>query len=211
MHARERLIEAHAYLAGVSAVRWGRSYHSGVGLSLEDLVGAGYIGLVAAVDEFDRSRGTAFKTWAITKIRGAILEYIREADWIPRSVRAEMRRDEAANRSESLRPVELRCCALETRLRTARCSDSELFVADIVPDPEEDTERLAIEWDERMSLLKEVGRLPAREAKVIRLRYGSDKSFKEIGARLGCSESRAYQLHRNAIARLKLWLSEAEG
>ena len=83
--AREHLIQRYAHLVSITAGRLFGPLPNGI--EREDLVGAGVVGLVKAVDQFDPERGIKFETYAITLIRGAILEMLRGDDWVPRLVR----------------------------------------------------------------------------------------------------------------------------
>lgn len=100
--ARSQLIQRYAHLVTITAYRLFGSLPCGV--ERDDLVGAGVVGLVKAVDQFDPDRGIKFETYAITLIRGAILEMLRGDDWVPRLVR---------DQQKQLRQAYMR---LETRL-----------------------------------------------------------------------------------------------
>src|SRR3954452_1825917 len=83
--ARSQIIRRYAHLVSITAGRLFGPLPSGV--ERDDLVGAGVVGLVKAVDQFDPNRGIKFETYAITLVRGAILEMLRGDDWVPRLVR----------------------------------------------------------------------------------------------------------------------------
>ncbi|HOK55308.1 MAG TPA: sigma-70 family RNA polymerase sigma factor, partial [Armatimonadota bacterium] len=83
--ARDALITQYAYLVKITAGRVVTSLPPNV--DREDLISAGVIGLIKAIDQFDTSRNVKFETYAIALIRGAILEMLREEDWVPRSIR----------------------------------------------------------------------------------------------------------------------------
>src|SRR5436190_13558345 len=100
--ARFDLINHYSYLVKITAGRLVTSMPGG--LDREDLVGAGVIGLVKSVDQFDPTRDVKFETYAIALIRGAILEMLRDEDWVPRSIR------------EKLKALDKAMSALETRL-----------------------------------------------------------------------------------------------
>src|SRR5947208_9790233 len=84
-HARANIINKYAYLVKITAGRVVSNLPPS--LEREDLVSAGAVGLIKAVDQFDLNRQVKFETYAIALIRGAILEMLREEDWVPRSVR----------------------------------------------------------------------------------------------------------------------------
>ena len=89
--AREDLIQHYAYLVKVTVGRLVANLPGG--MDREDLVGAGIVGLIKAVDHYDITRAVKFETYAIALIRGAVLEMLREQDWVPRSIREHSRRD----------------------------------------------------------------------------------------------------------------------
>jgi len=92
--ARDERIRKHAYLVYISAQRLLPRHCPQI--SLEDLEGEGYVALVSAADRFDPARGVRFSTFAIAMIRGRILEYLREQDWMPRLLRTQLRALDAA-------------------------------------------------------------------------------------------------------------------
>src|ERR1043165_3964209 len=100
--ARNELINHYSYLVKITAGRLVTSLPRG--LDREDLIGAGVIGLIKSVDQFDPTRDVKFETYAIALIRGAILEMLRDEDWVPRSIR------------EKLKALDRTLMALETRL-----------------------------------------------------------------------------------------------
>src|ERR1700730_7308114 len=100
--ARAELINHYSYLVKITAGRLVTSLPGG--LDREDLIGAGVIGLIKSVDQFDPSRDVKFETYAIALIRGAILEMLRDEDWVPRSIR------------EKLKALDRALMALETSL-----------------------------------------------------------------------------------------------
>src|SRR5271170_7086022 len=100
--ARVELINHYSYLVKITAGRLVTSLPGG--LDREDLIGAGVIGLVKSVDQFDPTRDVKFETYAIALIRGAILEMLRDEDWVPRSIR------------EKLKALDRAMMALETSL-----------------------------------------------------------------------------------------------
>ncbi len=228
--ARDRLISHFAYLVKITAGR----VISNLPPSLErdDLVSAGILGLIKAVDQFDTSRQVKFETYAIALIRGAILEMLREDDWVPRSVRERVKtlertytdleikfgrpatEDEMAN-ALNMQPEEFQKLLVETG-RTSLLSLEDILVgneggeklhlADVIHD-EAAVPSLEAEMHERRRMLgKAVDRLPERERLVISLYYYEGMTFKEIGKILTISESRVYQLHTQAVLRLHGYL-----
>lgn len=229
--ARDILINQYAYLVKVTAGR----VVTNLPLSVErdDLIGAGVVGLVKAVDQFDSSRLVKFETYAIALIRGAILEMLREEDWLPRSVRErvkslertyiqlEMQLGRPATEDEVSSALGISVDELQSTLTEASRStllslddiiinmdgNDQIHLGDLVDDNSA-TPSEEIESKEATRLLgKAIDRLPEREKHVISIYYYEGLTFREIGKVLSVSESRVYQLHTQAILRLRGYLS----
>ncbi len=233
LKARETLIDNYSYLVKITAGR----IAGGVPPSLdrEDLISAGIIGLIRAVDQFDASREVKFETYAIALIRGAILELLRGEDWAPRSVRdkikllertyadVELRLGRPGTDEEVAGALGLMVDGLHKMLSdVAQASvlsldellfssepDASLRVVDTVEDTSQTgSTTQAVEKRERRSALNvAVKRLPEREHLVLSLYYYEGLTFKEIGKILTVSESRVFQLHQQAMMRLRGYLS----
>ncbi len=228
--ARAELIEHYAYLVKITAGRIISKLPPS--LEREDLISAGIVGLVKAVDQFDVNRQVKFETYAIALVRGAILEMLREDDWVPRSVRErlkalqnaykdlEIRLGRPANETEVAAELSMETEEFQKLLvdagRTSQlsleevlvCGDGaeQLHISDVLQD-EKALPSLEIELHERKRLLgKAIDRLPERERMVIALYYFEGLTFKEVGRTLTISESRVYQLHTQAVIRLKGYL-----
>ncbi|MBC7529528.1 MAG: FliA/WhiG family RNA polymerase sigma factor [Chthonomonadaceae bacterium] len=230
--ARDRLITHFAYLVKITAGR----LISNLPPSMErdDLYTAGIMGLIKAVDQFDLGRQVKFETYAIALIRGAILEMLREDDWAPRRVRELMKqleRTAMALEIELRRPAtdielakamemtteDLQKILVETGRASLlslddilgssnRSEDGDLTLGDVIQDPTA-LPTFEAEIKERKHLLgKAVSRLPERERMVVTLYYYEGSTFKEIGKILTISESRVYQLHGQAVIRLRGYL-----
>lgn len=233
LRARETLIDNYSYLVKITAGR----IAGGVPPSLdrEDLISAGVIGLIRAVDQFDSTREVKFETYAIALIRGAILELLRGEDWAPRSVRdkikllertyreLELRHGRPATDEEVASEMSLQVDGLHKMLsEVAQASvlsldemlfssepDATLRVVDTVEDPtaERNTTKTVEKQERREALKVAVKRLPEREHLVLSLYYYEGLTFKEIGKILQVSESRVFQLHQQAMMRLRGYLS----
>jgi len=230
--ARDQIINHYAYLVKITAGRVVTSLPPN--LERDDLVSAGVMGLIKAVDQFDVTRQVKFETYAIALIRGAILEMLREEDWVPRSVRdnvkalertyyqLEVKLGRPATEEEvagemGLTEAELlkvlvntsraNVLSLDDMIMGGGSSDGErLHLADVLQD-----ENANVAADVEMTAMKTslgagIDRLPDRERLVISLYYYEGLTFKEIGKVLTVSESRVYQLHTQAVLRLRGYL-----
>jgi RNA polymerase sigma factor for flagellar operon FliA len=231
-NARFELINHYSYLVKITSGRLVSNIPGG--LDREDLIGAGVIGLIKSVDQFDPTRDVKFETYAIALIRGAILEMLRDEDWVPRSVREKIKSLDRANMSLETklgRPPTHRELAetmgtsendvsellvrmgrtniysLDDMLQTSDSEDSIHFIEMLVDDTSNTSGE--IEGREIKRILADgVDTLPERERLVVALYYFEGLTFKEIGKVLGVSESRVYQLHTQAMSRLRTWLRD---
>lgn len=228
--ARDRLITRYAYLVKITAGRVVTSLPPNV--DREDLISAGVIGLIKAIDQFDRERKVKFETYAIALIRGAILEMLREEDWVPRSVRERVKLLERtflslegslgrpATEEEISTELGIDVDALHHMLtdagRAALLSLDDIVLTsdgaekirlgDIVQDFRTNTVADVEVKAMKTTLGQCINRLPEREQLVISLYYYEGLTFKEIGRILGVSESRVYQLHTQAVIRMRGYL-----
>ncbi|HEY7761134.1 MAG TPA: RNA polymerase sigma factor FliA [Burkholderiales bacterium] len=195
-------------------------------VQVDDLIQAGLLGLLDAAKNFDDTQGAQFETYAIQRIRGSILDELRQADWLPRNVRKNLRRIEAAissleqqygraPREQELADVlgvpldEYQHMLLESRgyqlLHYEDFQESEdsdffdVFLSQNQIGP------LDVLEDQRFrrALVQAISVLPEREKIVMGLYYEQEMNLKEIGEVLGVSESRVCQLHSQAVARLR--------
>lgn len=230
MKERDALISHYAYLVKITAGRVVTSLPPNV--ERDDLISAGIIGLIKAIDQFDTSREVKFETYAIALIRGAILEMLREEDWVPRSVRErvkalertyldlEGRLGRPATEEEVAEAMGIEIDAFHVLLAdTGRASllslddvvlssdgGEKIHLADVVFDENADTSGDIESGSVKQSLGEGIDRLPDRERLVIALYYYEGLTFKEIGKILEVSESRVYQLHTQAVLRLRGYL-----
>ncbi len=229
--ARADLIQHYSYLVKVTS---GRLFAvPPVGSDREDLVGAGVLGLIKAVDNYDPTRDVKFETYAIALIRGAILEMVRQEDWVPRSIREKMRNLDrvviALEMELGHMPSEIEIAdrmgipikeVSELVVRTTRTvvhSLDEVIgtsaqdgpkLVDLVVDEGNNTEREVEGREMRRILVQCTDSLPEREKLVVSLYYHRGLTFREIGSVLGVSEPRAYHLHTQAMTRLRTAMKE---
>lgn len=192
-----------------------------------DLVSYGTFGLIDAIERFDPDRGFKFETFAISRIRGAMLDELRSMDWVPRSVRAKSRAID--NASESLEASLYRSASsaevaqameipeadfLKTvgqvytsgivGLEDTLNSGSATTVADMLSDQDEETDQF---WEMQDTLAQSIEAMPLRERVVLTLYYYEGYTLADIGRVLGVTESRVCQIHTRAIEDLKEDLS----
>jgi RNA polymerase sigma factor for flagellar operon FliA len=212
--ARDQLITHFAYLVKITAGRVISNLPPN--MERDDLVSAGIVGLIKAVDQFDTTRQVKFETYAIALIRGAILETLREDDWVPRSIRERVKNleDEVAS-ALNLEPEEFQKILVDTG-RTSLLSledvligaegSEKLHLSDVLHDDSAPPSLEAEIHERRRMLGRSIERLPEREKLVIALYYYEGMTFKEIGKVMTISESRVYQLHTQAVIRLRGYL-----
>jgi RNA polymerase sigma factor for flagellar operon FliA len=196
----------------------------------DDLVSAAIIGLFDALEKYDKSKGTKFETYAIWRIRGAILDELRSLDWASRSIRRKARSVEEAARelgqklgraateeevadALNLSPTELsrlldevHGTSLLSLSKSVSGEDDQdvIQLEDIVDDPNHKDALEIIENDEsREVLLETVDGLPEQQRLVVSLYYYEEMTLKEIGEALHISESRVSQIHTRAVKTLR--------
>ena len=199
-------------------------------IEFDDLVSYGIFGLLDAIEKYDPNRGIKFKTYAMTRIRGAIFDELRSIDWIPRSIRQKAKQIEqviAELENKLGRTVEDDEIAREMGISndefqsllnklsgTAMLSlndiwylgddSDELSILETLEAPENMNPDVLIEKEEiRDYIIDAIKKLPEKEKKVIVLYYYEDLTLKEIGEVLEVTESRVSQLHTKAIMRLR--------
>lgn len=199
----------------------------------EDLVHAGVVGLIDALHKYDRGKQVQFASYAKFRIRGAILDSLREMDWSPRDLRRKARQvEEAHNQLRSAlgrNPNEQELAArLGLDLHDFQVLLGELDRLDVgslrvhsphdgsdqdlceyLPDHSEDTPLLLCLRSEMKELLaRAIAELPEKERQVLALYYFEELTMKEVGAVLGVGESRVSQIHSLAVTRLRARLAE---
>jgi RNA polymerase sigma factor for flagellar operon FliA len=203
-------------------------------LELGDLVSAGTMGLLRALENFDTSRGLAFSTYAVQRIRGAILDDLRRNDWRPRSLRVKRRRllaaraELEANLGRTATPAEI-AQALGIDLGVywewldAIGQSENIEISDGSSASYEQTnlhmsqakaatlapDQLLVEREQVDRLRDAIARLPERERRVVALCYYEELTLREIGVVLSVTESRVCQIRSRAMKRLKAVLAGA--
>lgn len=188
-----------------------------------DLVSDGIIGLMEAIERFDPERGLSFQTFAVPRIRGAMVDALRSLDWVPRSVRDRVRQVEEAQRdletalgrapedAEIAAHLDMSVDALRAVYAKAATSNvSALEDLDLADDLAPSGTHAVEEDASRTTLLRAVGELPERDQVVIALYYFEHFTLAEIGRVLGVSESRVSQLHSRATLVLRTKLAAAD-
>jgi len=230
---RDRLILTYAPLVKYVAGRVGSGLP--VHVDEEDLVSYGLLGLMGAIDRFDPSRDIKFETFAIARIKGAIIDELRSLDWVPRSVRSRARDIERAmadlervlHRAPTdaelaeklgLKEEELddaltdisrsSIAALDELWTISGSSGDQVSLIDTIEDTTgPDPQGALAQTELRDALGDAIARLPEREKLVVTLYYYEELTLREIGDVLGVTESRVSQLHTKAILRLKARLA----
>src|SRR3954466_10737271 len=219
--ARERLVVAYSPLVKYVAGRMSSGLPSHV--EEADLISYGLIGLINAIERFDLAREIKFETYAIPRIRGAIIDELRSLDWVPRSVRARAREiekvharlehqlhrtptDEEMARALKISVSEFRealvkiststVVALDELWAVSDSSGDAVSLLDTLQDPDApDPEQLLAQSELKDRLADAIAALPEREKLVIALYYYENLTLREIGEVLGVTESRISQLH----------------
>jgi RNA polymerase sigma factor for flagellar operon FliA len=225
---RETFIKQYAplvkYVAGKVAV--GMPHN----VEFDDLVGFGVFGLLDAIDKFDPDKNVKFKTYAVTRIRGAIFDELRSIDWVPRSVRQKTREvedaigsleaqlgrtatDQEIAQSMGMDENEF----LKTMMKISGTSilslndvwfsgdeNDKVSIGDSIESPASLNPEVEVEKNEiRRVIVEAINDLPDKEKKILVLYYYEDLTLKEIGQVLEVTESRVSQLHTKAILRLR--------
>lgn len=231
---RDQLILHYSPLVKYVAGRVGVGLPSNIDQS--DLVSYGIFGLIDAIEKFDITREIKFETYAINRIRGAIIDELRSIDWIPRSVRSKARDVERAYSTlearlqrtpsepevaaelgvpvESLRKIFsqvsfVNVVALDELLHAGGERGDKTTLGESLPDPHaEDPVSLFENEETKYILADSVAALPDREKIVITLYYYEGLTLNEIGQVLGVTESRACQLHTKAVLQLRAKMTD---
>ena len=225
---RNQMIIEHLPLVKYIAARIAGRLPSHV--EVEDLVNAGILGLIDAIDKYDPSRKIKFKTYAEFRVRGAIIDELRSLDWVPRSTRqkasrlerafaqVEQRLGRAATDVEVAEQLGIGVEDLQQMLREAQGvavvsvdelrgegdEDFERNLLEYLADPEAVQPDVKLNLDQIYQIVADaIDNLPEKERLVISLYYYDELTMKEIGEIMDITESRVSQIHTKAVIRLR--------
>ncbi len=232
---REKLLEENLYLVKIIA------YQVAVNLpphiDVNDLIGAGTIGLIEAIDRFDTGKGVQFNTYASIRVRGAIMDELRSMDWMTRSMRDKSNQLEKAYieiERKTGRPAEVEEVANLLEISTEDLHtilgqvsaisvmsledmgighhDEGMDILECIKDPEGKDPMTVVKFNElKRKIAEAVETLPDKEKLIISLYYYDELTLKEIGKVLNITESRVCQLHSQTMHRLKGKLKRCVG
>jgi len=201
-------------------------------VEVDDLIQAGMIGLLDAISRYEETHGAQFETYAVQRIRGAMLDELRSSDWMPRNMRQNMRKIEVAmtEMQQKLgRPPTESEVAARLKMSLAEYQDmladagghqlvyyedfqdgeaGEHFLDRYCTDSSADPLQALMNTGFRSAVIEAIEALPEREKILMGLYYEQEMNLKEIGAIMGVSESRVCQLHSQAVARMRARLRE---
>ena len=235
MDARNRLVVHYSPLVKYVAGR----LSAGLPNSIEqaDLVSYGMFGLIDAINKFEPARGNKFETYAMSRIRGSIIDELRSIDWVPRSLRAKARAvekaytklehellrtpsdaevaDELNTTEEELQNVFTQISffglvALEETVSVGSDRSESMTLGDTLPDPGLGPVGAFEVQETKQILAQALNRLPEREKIVLTLYYYEGLTLGEIGGVLGITESRVCQIHTKAVIQLRSKLAEPQ-
>jgi RNA polymerase sigma factor for flagellar operon FliA len=232
---RDKLIIHYAPLVKYIASRISASLPQSVDQA--DLVSYGIFGLIDAIEKYDTSREIKFETYAINRIKGAIIDELRALDWVPRSVRYRARELERVyyelentlrrvptdkevatamgitieEHNELLSQLSYTSVLALEELWSVGEKDDKVSLIDSIEDTSSPDPAQSFEFEEIKDILADaIRKLPEREKTVIALYYYDGLTLREIGEILGVTESRVSQLHTKAVLRLKAKMRSAQ-
>jgi RNA polymerase sigma factor for flagellar operon FliA len=234
LHIRDQLIKRYAYI-----VNWviGRFPNiESADFDKEDLLGYGTIGLIEAIDRYNPSQKCSFETFAINRVRGEILDFLRSIDFLSRTGRTRVKRlhqtvaqlenqfgraptDEEVQTALDISADDLRVMkneanavvfSLDATESTKSFEEAKISLVDNLPAEGQTQEEFTDQSILRDKLAKAIDSLNPRERLVVALYHYQKLTFKEIGEVLGVSESRASQLHMKVLQKLRVLLKGYE-
>ena len=198
-------------------------------VQIDDIIQAGMIGLLDAASRYDEIHGAQFETYATQRIRGAMLDELRSADWLPRSLRRDMRKIELSisrvqqklgrtpKEGEIAEEMNVPLEEYQQMLQQSRGAQL-VYYEDFQDEDHNDfferfefsdnADPLSLLQDERFKaeLMRAIESLPERESQLMGMIYEQEMNLREVGEVFGVSESRISQLHSQAVARLRSWM-----
>lgn len=221
---KEKLITQYAYLIKYVAGRL--SIYFGSNVEFDDLVGYGAFGLIDAIEKYDVTKGVKFETYASLRIRGSIIDSIRDLDWVPRSLRQKNKELEkvyveienemghTATDKEVAEKMGLSMDDFYKLLNDVNVSSMmslEEFMEqnyerglEVFSENTEDKPEASLEFNEMKEILADsIDKLPEKEKSVITFYYFEELTLKEISAIMNVTESRISQLHTKALLRMR--------
>ncbi len=230
---RDELIVHYLFLVKFVVGRLGSTLPSHI--KLDDLYSSGVTGLIRAVEKYDVERNAKFESYAMLLIKGAIIDELRELDWVPRSIH--QKANQISNAQNDLQqelgrtPTDIELSEhlgvseddfgnLLTRIRPAimlplnaeRADDEQIALAEKIPDESALTGLEVAHRNESAAILKGViQELPDQEREVLTLYYYEEMMLKEIGKIMGISESRVSQIHTKALLKMRRRLHNQMG
>src|SRR5579875_1806963 len=225
---RDELILQHQSLVTAIAAHVQKSLP--VHIELDDLIHAGIMGLFDAATKYQTDKKVAFPAYAKHRIRGAILDSLRQLDWASRDLRKRYKQMEAVTRELSVKlhrePTQAEIAAamgldmrrwqmlmvdfrsLGVAATQARCEREEQPLPETPSAPSHGPDQVYARSELREKLLSAMQSLPERYREVVKLYYERDLTMKEIGGILGVNESRVSQIHKSALERMQLALDD---
>jgi RNA polymerase sigma factor FliA len=230
LEVRDQIVVEHLPLVKAIAIRVHENLP--VHVDLDDLIHAGVLGLFDAVTKYDNSKNVAFHAYAKHRIKGAILDSLRQLDWASRDLRKRQKQVESVthdlsvklgrNPSESETAKEMGVTVDRWRHMMVELRNVGPVSATVHPDqdrdrvmefpatPEFQPDHMCEQRQLQSTLARAIGTLPARYQKVVFLYYTNEMTMKEIGDVLGVNESRISQIHKTALKKMEAVL-QAEG
>ena len=205
LEVRNQLVMYYSYIARSMAVKMSSTYHKYA--TTEEMVNQCVIALINSLERFDPDKGVKFSTYAFTKVRGAIIDYVRKQDWLSRRVRQMdiriLKTEDELSLELGRPPTRLEMAdrlqiTPEALLTTPGRTQSSLTLEGVF-DPEDEMD----EQELRSQLMKAIDELNEQERTVLSLYYYEDLTMREIGQVLGVSEQRVGQINQKLIRKLR--------
>jgi len=224
--AREHLVLQYMPIVHRTATRIKSNLPQSV--DKDDLISWGYMGLLDALQKFDYNLGWAFETYAVPRIRGAIMDGLRSTDWVPRSVRSKAKKLEEAYRmleqaysrtptvdelSDHMQVTRDELHKISNQLVKSQITsldepidyeeEPQTLISRIVDEEAANQEQLVEEQEKKRELAQLIDRLPEKEKLVLSLIYQEELTFSSTAEVLGVTTGRVSQIHSKAISRLR--------